>query len=129
MTSAEPEVPAWFNQQAFLDGAREHFIKLQSAWDISDWDEISTYTSAELLDSLKVERAKLPESQTTEVVSVMAELANFTNEADEAVVSINFYGWLKEEADQTTEFNEVWHLTRDMKADNADWIIVGIEQP
>lgn len=102
---------------------------MQSAWDISDWDEISTYTSAELLDSLKVERAKLPESQTTEVVSVMAELANFTNEADEAVVSINFYGWLKEEADQTTEFNEVWHLTRDMKADNADWIIVGIEQP
>ncbi len=129
VASEEPELPAWFNKQAFLDGAREHFITLQRAWDASDWTEIATYTSEELLEALKGERAKSPADQTTEVVSVMAEMANFITEENHVVVSINFYGWLKEDSDQTTEFNEIWHLTRDTTADNADWIIVGIEQP
>ncbi|WP_370278404.1 Tim44 domain-containing protein [Pontibacterium sp.] len=127
--SGEPQTPEWFDKEAFLAGARDHFGILQRAWDNSDWDEIASYTSEELLNALKEERAKLPESQTTEVVSVMAEMANFITEDDHVVVSINFYGWLKEDSDQTTEFNEIWHLTRDMTVENADWIIVGIEQP
>lgn len=129
LASQEPELPAWFNRKGFLDGARGHFMTLQKAWDRCDWDEIAGYTSEELLGLLKSERAKLPEHQTTEVVSVMAELANFIDEGDQVVVSINFYGWLKEDTDQTTEFSEVWHLSRDMRVENADWIIVGIEQP
>jgi predicted lipid-binding transport protein (Tim44 family) len=127
--NAEPETPAWFNQEAFLEGARSHFTTLQREWDNSNWDEIATYTSEELLTALKNERAKQPENQSTEVVSVMAEMANFITESDHVVVSINFYGWLKEDSDQTTEFNEIWHLTRDTTVENADWIIVGIEQP
>lgn len=129
VSSNELQLPEWFNQQAFLDGAREHFVTLQRAWDNCDWDEISSYTSEELLDALKAERAKLKDHQKTEVVSVMAEMANFITEDDRVVVSLNFYGWLKEDSDQTTEFNEIWHLTRDMTVENSDWIIVGIEQP
>ncbi|MFC6669523.1 Tim44 domain-containing protein [Marinobacterium aestuariivivens] len=120
--------PSWFNQEAFVEGAKSHFIKLQKAWDESNWDEIRTYVSPELLSELQRERAKNGE-QHTEVVSVMAELANFIDNGDHVVVSLNFYGWLKEDSDQTTEFNEVWHLTRDSSVPNADWIIVGIEQP
>lgn len=129
MVNEQPELPAWFDQPAFLEGARNHFITLQRAWDSSDWTEISSYTSENLLSQLKVERAKSPDNQSTEVVSVMAELANFMNEKDQVVVSVNFYGWLKEDSDQATEFNEIWHLTRDTTVENADWIIVGIEQP
>ncbi|MBY4677971.1 Tim44 domain-containing protein [Marinobacterium arenosum] len=123
------QLPSWFNQQAFLDGAREHFSHLQAAWDRADWDDIASYTSPELLAELQRERAKLDAEQHTEVVSVMAELANFIDNGDHVVVSVNFYGWLKEDGDQTTEFNEIWHLTRDMSVQNADWTIVGIEQP
>jgi predicted lipid-binding transport protein (Tim44 family) len=123
------ELPQWFNEQAFLEGAKGHFSHLQNAWDNSDWDDIATYTSAEVLDVLKQERLKQPADQTTEVVSVMAELANFIDNGDHVIASINFYGWLKEDNDQTTEFSEIWHLQRDMNGAEANWIIVGIQQP
>lgn len=126
---AELELPQWFNKASFLDGARNHFSVLQAAWDTMSWDEIASYTSPELLAELKTERAKLDQAQHTEVVSVMAELVNFTDNGDHVIASLNFYGWLREDAEETTEFNEIWHLSRDMSVDNADWVIVGIEQP
>ncbi|NVK43345.1 MAG: TIM44-like domain-containing protein [Oceanospirillaceae bacterium] len=122
------QTPSWFKREAFLEGAKGHFVKLQKAWDMQNWDEIRTYVSPELLLELQRERASNGE-QHTEVVSVMAELANFIDQGNQVVASLNFYGWLKEDSEQTTEFNEVWHLTRDMSVPNADWVIVGIEQP
>ncbi|BBB28952.1 Tim44 domain-containing protein [Neptunomonas japonica] len=129
---SEPDLvlPKWFNKVTFLDGAREHFTHLQSSWDKQDWDDIATYTSEELFEQLKQERSKYPAEQHTEVVSVMSELINFIDNQDHVVASINFYGWLKESGDQqTSEFNEIWHLTRNMAEENASWHIVGIEQP
>lgn len=129
---SEPNLvlPVWFNKVTFLDGAREHFTYLQSAWDIQNWTEIATYTSQELLEQLKKERTKYPSQQQTEVMSVMSELINFIDNDDHVVASIHFYGWLKESGDQqASEFSEVWHLTRNMTEENASWHIVGIEQP
>lgn len=126
--SNDIKLPSWFNQEAFLEGSREHFVNLQKAWDSNNWEEIQSYTAPEMYNLLKEERAKHPENQTTEVVSVMAELANFIENKDEVIVSVNFYGWLKENSEETTEFNETWHLSRDMRQDNADWFIVGIQQ-
>lgn len=129
---AEPELvlPQWFNKVTFLNGAKEHFTTLQAAWDQQDWAEISTYTTEELLDQLKAERANHPADQVTEVVSVMSELINFIDDKDHVVASIHFYGWIKEEvSSQATEFSEIWHLSRDMTTENAHWYIVGIEQP
>lgn len=129
---AEPELvlPQWFNKVTFLNGAKEHFTTLQAAWDKQDWVEIATYTTEELLAQLKAERANHPADQETEVVSVMSELINFIDNQDHVVASIHFYGWIKEEAAaHPTEFSEIWHLSRDMTAENAHWYIVGIEQP
>jgi predicted lipid-binding transport protein (Tim44 family) len=127
---AELVIPQWFNKVAFLSGARDHFTNLQAAWDRQDWDEIGSYTSAEMLAELQQERARHPAEQTTDVVSVMSELINFIDNQDHVVASIHFYGWIKETADQQpTEFSEIWHLSRDMSVENADWFIVGIEQP
>jgi predicted lipid-binding transport protein (Tim44 family) len=129
---AEPDLklPEWFNKSAFVSGACDHFTALQKAWDDSNWDEISSYTSPELFEELKAQRGRFPERQHTEVVSVMADLLNFIDNEDHVVVSIHFYGWLREEEQgDTAEFSEIWHLTRDMTVDNADWFIVGIDQP
>lgn len=127
--TTELQLPEWFNEQAFLEGAKGHFSHLQSAWDNSDWDDIKTYTTPELLATLQEERAKQAGNQKTEVVSVMAELANFIDNGDHVVASINFYGWLKEDSDETTEFSEIWHLRRDMDGADTNWVIVGIQQP
>lgn len=123
------DLPAWFNEQAFLEGARQHFLTLQQAWDRQDWEEIRGYLSAEMLATLQQERARLPEQQHTQVDSVMAELVNFIDNGDHVVASIHFYGWIAESGQPTAEFSEIWHLNRDMTREGSDWIIVGIEQP
>lgn len=122
-------LPEWFNEQAFVEGARDHFMTLQKAWDNQNWDEIRDYMSDDMFASLQQERSKLPDQQHTEVDSVMAELVNFIDNDDHVVASIHFYGWIAESGQSTTEFSEVWHLNRDMSSESADWKIVGIEQP
>ncbi|MBA4502396.1 Tim44 domain-containing protein [Marinobacterium marinum] len=129
LSNARLNLPEWFNERAFVDGAQQHFLHLQKAWDTQDWSEIRDYMSEEMLASLQQERAKLPAEQHTEVDSVMAELVNFIDEGDQVVASIHFYGWIAESGQPSSEFSETWHLARDMKISGANWIIVGIEQP
>jgi predicted lipid-binding transport protein (Tim44 family) len=126
----EVETPDWFDAEAFLAQAPEHFTQLQRAWDAQNWDEIAEYTSAELLAQLKTNRAVLPDQQQTEVVSCMAELVGFQQSRADTVVSIHFHGWIKEHGDQdTSEFAEIWHLGRVATENGVNWIILGIEQP
>lgn len=121
--------PDWFDAEAFVEGATDHFKRLQQAWDQQDWAEIGTYASPELLSFLKSNRSVLPENQKTEVVSVLAELANFQTVDGQYVVSLAFHGWIREnDAQQTTEFSEAWHLTRDEDLSSGNWTLVGIEQ-
>jgi predicted lipid-binding transport protein (Tim44 family) len=124
----ELKLPQWFNEQAFVEGARNHFMNLQQAWDSQNWDEIRDYMSDEMFAELQRERAKLPAQQQTEVESVMAELVNFIDNDDHVVASIHFYGWIAESGEPTAEFSEIWHLNRDMTTEGSDWKIVGIEQ-
>lgn len=124
------ETPDWFDADAFLAQAPEHFTQLQRAWDAQDWEEIAEYTSAELLAQLKTNRAVLPEQQQTEVVSCMAELVGFQQSRAETVVSIHFHGWIREQGEQEpSEFSEIWHLGRVATEEGVNWVILGIEQP
>lgn len=130
LADAELELPEWFNKKAFLEQACSHFTGLQKSWDEADWETIGSYTSPELFEELKAQRARFPERQHTEVVSVMADLINFIDEGGEVIVSLHFYGWMREDEESgTAEFSEIWHLSRDMSVESADWFIVGIEQP
>ncbi len=131
LAEAELELPAWFDKDAFMEGARQHFSGLQQAWNRNDLEQVREYCDADFFTMLEAEREKLGAAELdNEVVSVMAEVIGFAERSDRAELSINFYGWMREGTDaQTTEFNEIWHLTRDMAEAEADWFIVGIEQP
>lgn len=127
---AELDLPAWFDKKAFLEGSSNHFAQLQKAWNQNDLPEIQTYCSEELFDALVAERARLSDSELdNDLVSVIPELVGFAEAEGQAQVSILFNGWMREGAGaETTEFSEIWHLTRDLSAEGADWFIVGIEQ-
>ena len=122
-------VPAWFNAEQFVKGAKSHFSNLQQAWDDKNWDEIATYTTDDVLAALKSERAALSDDLNTQVVSVNAQLVGFKEEQGFVVAGINFCGKIKEDSALVAkDFDETWHLTRDMSVENADWVIAGIEQ-
>ncbi|WP_421862811.1 Tim44 domain-containing protein [Motiliproteus sp.] len=124
------ELPSWFNERAFLDGAKGHFGQLQLAWSQNDLPTIESYCSTELYQALETERAKLGDAVLdNDLVSVLAELIGYREKDQQAQISVLFSGWMREGAGaQTTEFREVWHLTRDLSEEGADWFIVGIEQ-
>ncbi|WP_106479044.1 Tim44 domain-containing protein [Phytohalomonas tamaricis] len=124
--TAVGSTPSWFDKERFLSGSKEHFMELQRAWDNNDLSRIQEYVTPELYNLLRKERAQQPANNQTEIVRLFAELGNIQEIGQQAEATVLFHGILKEEG-QETEFNETWHLTRELK-DNAPWYIQGIEQ-
>ncbi|MBK6472573.1 MAG: Tim44 domain-containing protein [Betaproteobacteria bacterium] len=122
-------VPAAFDSEGFARTAKMIFIRLQTAHDTADLDDLKRFTTPELFASLRLdiqERGTAP--QHTDVLKVEAEVLDVANEADRQVVSVRFHGQAVEEKGAApTDFNEVWHLVKPHD-DSRSWAIAGIEQ-
>lgn len=121
--------PAWFNEQEFLAAAKQHFVRLQAAWDVGDMKDIRDYTTPQLFSELTLERQSYKgERQFTEVVELDAELLGVAVEHGKLVAAVRYTGLIRERQDGPAEpFNEIWRIERDDQAD-ANWYIAGIEQ-
>ncbi|MCE8022521.1 MULTISPECIES: Tim44 domain-containing protein [Halomonadaceae] len=126
MGGAFDSLPEWFDRERFLSGAKEHFMTLQRAWDNNDFSGIQEYVTPELYNLLREERSKHPANNRTETVRLFAELGDVREIGKQAEATVIFHGILDENGEQT-EFNETWHLVREMR-DGAPWYLQGIEQ-
>ncbi|MEQ5800743.1 Tim44-like domain-containing protein [Halomonas sp. H10-9-1] len=118
--------PEWFDRERFLAGAKEHFMTLQRAWDNNDFAGIQEYVTPELYNLLREERARHPANNRTEVVRLFAELGMVQEVGQQAEATVVFHGILDENGEHN-EFNETWHLMRELR-DGAPWYVQGIEQ-
>ncbi len=112
--SAFGSLPAWFDRERFLAGAKEHFMTLQRAWDSNDFSNIQEYVTPELYNLLREERKQHPANNRTDVVHLFAELGDVREIGNQAEATVIFHGVLDENGEQS-EFNETWHLIRDMR--------------
>ncbi|MDX5435450.1 MAG: 39S ribosomal protein L45 [Halomonas sp.] len=119
-------LPAWFDRERFLSGAKEHFMTLQRAWDNNDFTGIQEYVTPELYNLLREERSKQPANNRTDIVRLFAELGDVHETGGRAEATVIFHGILDENGEQT-EFNETWHLVREVR-DGEPWYLQGIEQ-
>jgi len=126
----EYEAPAWFNGPGFLAGAKDHFVRLQTAWDQADFQDIRDYTTPELCTELERERSRLREgAQHTEIVTLDAGLVGVRRDGDQVVASILFSGLIREEQNATAApLYELWHVQHAWESSAGDWLIVGIQQ-
>lgn len=123
------QLPYWFDDIGFIEGAKTHFIRLQAAWDQADLRDIRDYTTPQLFAELQRERERLGGSQYTEVVRLQAELLTLQRDGDLAVASIRFAGLIREEEQGVAqEFNEIWHVQHPWASPEGDWLIAGIQQ-
>lgn len=118
--------PEWFDRERFLGGAKEHFMTLQRAWDNNDFAGIQEYVTPELYNLLREERDRQPANNRTEIVRLFAELGDIREVDQEAEATVIFHGIIAENGEEN-EFNETWHLTRQLR-DGAPWYLQGIEQ-
>jgi predicted lipid-binding transport protein (Tim44 family) len=128
--SGADDAPYWFDGAGFVEGAKTHFIRLQAAWDRSDFRDIREYTSPGLFAELKRERESLGDAPNdTEVVSLNAELLGVQRDHDRVVASIRYTGLIREEATASANaLDEIWHVEHAWDTASGDWIIVGIQQ-
>lgn len=121
--------PAGFDESTFIRQAKLNFVRLQTAYDIGNMDDIRAFTTPEVFAEVKMqydERAGA--EQKTDVVELNADVIEVAEENDRYIVSVRFHGLIREEADAPpSEFNEVWHLTKPMRADGG-WLVSGIQQ-
>ncbi|MBD1571778.1 TIM44-like domain-containing protein [Vibrio sp. S17_S38] len=120
--------PPGFDKAAFVEGSREHYRTLQGAWNFNQLETIEEYVSPSLFEQLKEERAQLTGEQHTDVMYVDTEIVRGEYDASKAQLSLQFSGRYRDTVEGIEEdIDEVWHLERDLTAQNAPWLIVGIQ--
>ena len=129
-TSDAGQSPSWFDANAFVAGARNHFLRMQAAWDRGDFNDIRDYATPDLYDELVRERQALgPDLQATEVVTLNVSLAGLRRDGDMLVASLEFSGLIREELNGVANpFREIWHIQHPWETQAGDWFVAGIQQ-
>lgn len=123
------EIPAWFDEQGFVEGAKSHFVTLQKAWDNVDLSEIESYCTPELFSALQQELRGVQAGDNQTVVDTLdAEIAAMAVDGEFFIVSVRFTGFIQEDAVKGAHaFNEIWHIRR-LASDEGNWLVAGIQQ-
>lgn len=127
-TPAAPVVPAGFDTEEFLRGAKMAFTRLQASWDKRDLNDIAQFAGDSVMQEVKAQFEADPTPGKTEILLVNAQLLSVTEEAGEQTASVYFDVLLREAPrTDTTQVREVWHFVRPV-ADNGSWKLDGIQQ-
>ena len=108
--------------ETLLVTARQSFLRLQAAWDAADLPQLERMTTAPLLGELRDQLDRRgPGPNTTEVLSLDAQLLGFEELRDAFVARIEFSGLIRErQGDGAAPFRELWMLAK-LKASPRGW--------
>jgi predicted lipid-binding transport protein (Tim44 family) len=122
-------IPADFDKAGFERNAKVNFIRLQAANDAANLDDIRAFTTPEMFAELKLELAERGGvTQSSDVVSVSAEVVEVDEDAERYVVSVRFTGVMRDNTAGLDEpFDETWHLSKSRHGSDG-WVLSGIQQ-
>lgn len=119
-------IPGDFDTSSFLSNAKAQFIEIQSVWDSGNVDKLRDYMTDDLIAEVKPEILARSGENVTEVVLLNAELLGIEAVSGGHLASVRYSGMLREAKEsEAFRFEEVWNL---YKADNAGWLLAGIQQ-
>lgn len=126
----QPNIPADFKVEPFIRNAKASFIRLQTAHDHGNVNEIRDYTTPEMLAEISAQINERGDAQQkTEVLFIDANLLEVETTNDLAIASVRFTGQLRDVPDGEPEaFDEIWHVQKDLKNPDATWLLAGIQQ-
>lgn len=119
----------WVDQESFLANAKKMFIQLQEASDKQDLDTLRQFTTPEMFALLRADFLNRTEAfNSTQVLTLNADLFHVEKEGDTAVASIRFSGLIREEVNSpSVTFEEVWNWTKPINGQTG-WVLAGIQQ-
>jgi len=126
-TPSSASIPAGFDSEEFLRGAKMAYTRLQASWDKRDLDDIAQFTSPAVMEEVRAQTKGDPNPSTTEVLLINARLLSVTKEGDVERATVFFDVLLREDptVQSSTQTREVWHF---MRTGNDSWKLDGIQQ-
>lgn len=123
-------LPADFDRAGFERAAQMIFIRMQTAHDTADLDDLRQFTTPELFAAVRLDiQERGGVTQHTDVEQVEAQLIDFGAEPTRQVASVRYTGRVREESQGPAQpIDEIWHLVRPMDG-SRPWAIAGIQQP
>ncbi len=119
-------VPEDFDTPGFLSSAKRSFVRLQSAWDRSDLQELSECSTDDMFNALTHELRVRVGASLTDVVALEAALLGIETAAGEHRASVRFSGTLKING-EAERLDEVWNLAKPIDGPGG-WLLAGIQQ-
>lgn len=122
-------IPADFDREEFLRGAKMAYVRMQESWDKRDLDDIAQFATPAVMDVLRAQLAEEPTPTTTELLMVNASLMEVRNEGDKQRAAVFFDVLMREDpnAAQPEQVREVWHFVRPLDGSES-WRLDGIQQ-
>jgi predicted lipid-binding transport protein (Tim44 family) len=127
--NSNSRIPADFDVASFVRNAKVNFIRLQTANDTGNLDDLRQFTTPEMFAELKMDLSDRGGAvQHTDVVRIDGDVIDVEENADGYVVSVRFTGETREGDNTATEaFDEIWHLTKPRHG-SSGWLLAGIQQ-
>lgn len=118
-----------FDAEGFARQAKLNFIRLQTAHDEGNLDDIREFTTPEMFAEIRLQMAEFhTQGQRTDVLELNAEVIDVEEEDGRYIVSVRFNGLIRESSDTPpADFDEIWHLIKS-KTNDRGWLIAGIQQ-
>ncbi|MBA2648221.1 MAG: Tim44 domain-containing protein [Legionella sp.] len=121
------DYPAQFDADSFLRQAKVTFIRLQSAYDEKNLDDLQVFTAPEVYGEIKMQlEERGDEPNKTEIVTLDAKLLDVSKQTLSYLASVRFTGSLKENDGPIAQLDEIWHFKQ--FSNTKDWVIAGIQQ-
>jgi len=125
-------LPAWFNQEEFLDGARSAYSLLQQAWGKADLDAVRELTTDSVFNEISQQFTHSPSQGETRILQLNAQLIDFNELDDSSEASVLFDALLDEangsERERAQQVRELWHFIRANNSNKPTWYLDGIQQ-
>jgi predicted lipid-binding transport protein (Tim44 family) len=132
--SVEPEpfqstLPPGFDQQTFLENAKQYFATLQKAWDQGDLASLREFTTPEMFATIQQDLAgRTDASNQTDVVTINAQLLGIETADGHYFCSVQFSGMIREQQGApASDFSEIWNLSKPVEGPGG-WVLAGITQ-
>lgn len=127
--NAGPAVPAGFDQEEFLKGAKLMYNRLQASWDKRDLADIRQFTSDEVYGEIRRQADESPTPSRTELLLVNPRLLEVRDVDGRTVASVLYDTMMRETAQENAhQVREIWHFSRKANEPKAFWVLEGIQQ-
>lgn len=122
------DIPASFDAEEFLAGAKKLYVRMQESWDMRDMEDIKQFTSPLLYKEIEEQYREDPNPSKTQLLLINARVLGVQEEGDFEQAAVLFDVLMKEQENENNEqVKEIWNFSRD-KVRGGSWFLDGIQQ-